>query len=67
MLYTSLKCKSCNNEFILLNEHLLNTKNYIVCPYCSSRDVVVHNGADNLKGLMKHRSYKRVRGALRQK
>lgn len=67
MLYASLKCKSCNRDLILLNEQLLNTDNYIVCPYCSSRYITVNKGADNLKELMGHDSYKRVHGYLRHR
>lgn len=67
MLYTSLKCKNCGKDLILLNDQLLSTDNHIVCPYCSSRKITVNDGNDNLKELMEHRSYKRVRGYLKQR
>lgn len=40
---------------------------YLVCPYCSSKEIVVHKGTDNLEELMQERSYKRVNGAIRQR
>ena len=67
MLYTSLYCENCQNDLILLSEQLLNTKGYLVCPYCSSRHITVNKGADNLKELREHDSYKRVHGYLRQR
>ncbi|MBY6758655.1 hypothetical protein HYH82_15285 [Clostridium botulinum] len=66
-IYTSYVCCICRKEFVLLSEELENTKGYLVCPYCSSRKVKKENIADNLKECMSERSYKRIRGAIRQK
>lgn len=66
-VYISYKCK-CGKEFVLLTEEALNTKGYLVCPYCSSRNVKVQGSSDSLKECMKERSYKRNRrGALEQR
>ncbi|EJP6471375.1 hypothetical protein NHI66_000623 [Clostridium botulinum] len=66
-IYTSYICCNCRKEFVLLSEELENTRGYLVCPYCSSRKVKKENIADNLKECMQERSYKRIRGAIRQK
>ncbi|EPY2286625.1 hypothetical protein ACXAT6_003904 [Clostridium sporogenes] len=66
-IYTSYVCCSCRKEFVLLSEDVENTKGYLVCPYCSSRKVKKENIADNLKECMSERSYKRIKGALRQR
>ncbi|MCR1166734.1 hypothetical protein NE169_15465 [Clostridium botulinum] len=66
-IYTSYVCCICRKEFVLLSEELENTKGYLVCPYYSSRKVKKENIADNLKECMSERSYKRIRGAIRQK
>ncbi|AUM89180.1 hypothetical protein RSJ15_16270 [Clostridium botulinum] len=66
-IYTSYVCCSCRNEFVLLSEDIESLKGYLVCPYCSSRKVKKECIADNLKECMSERSYKRIKGALRQK
>ncbi|HIG0358885.1 TPA: hypothetical protein ACX96Z_000448 [Clostridium sporogenes] len=66
-IYTSYICCICRKEFVLLSEELENTKGYLVCPYCSSRKVKKENVADNLKECMSERSYRRIKGALRQR
>lgn len=66
-IYTSYICCNCKKEFILLSEELNNLNGYLVCPYCSSKKVKKENIADNLKECMGERSYKRIRGAIRQK
>ncbi|MCW6085532.1 MULTISPECIES: hypothetical protein [Clostridium] len=66
-IYSSFLCKSCKNEFVLLTEELENTRGYLVCPYCSSRKIKKENVADNLKECMSERSYRRIKGALRQR
>ncbi|EPY2283486.1 hypothetical protein ACTQ4P_05525 [Clostridium sporogenes] len=66
-IYTSYICCNCRKEFVLLSEELNSLKGYLVCPYCSSRKVKEENIADNLKECMSERSYKRIRGAIRQK
>ena len=65
-IYTSYKCR-CGREFVLLTEDIENLKGYVVCPYCSSKNVKKENIADSLKECMQERSYRRVNGALRQK
>ncbi len=66
-IYTSYVCCSCRKEFVLLSEDIESLKGYLVCPYCSNRKVKKENIADNLKECMSERSYKRIKGALRQK
>lgn len=66
-IYSSFICKCCGKEFILLIEDIESLKGYLVCPYCSSRKVNKENIADNLKECMSERSYKRIKGAIRQK
>lgn len=66
-IYSSFLCKSCKNEFVLLTEELENTRGYLICPYCSSRKIKKENVADNLKECMSERSYRRIKGALRQR
>ncbi|MCY6957945.1 hypothetical protein [Clostridium brassicae] len=66
-IYSSFVCKTCKKEFVVLAEEISNFNGYLVCPYCSSKRVKRENIADNLKECMQHTSYKRVRGALRQK
>lgn len=69
-IYTSYRCRMCKNELILLTEELemqLKNGRYIACPYCNSQRIIKQKTGDNLKELMGHDSYKRVKGALRQK
>ncbi|WP_434302645.1 hypothetical protein [Clostridium botulinum] len=66
-IYSSFLCKCCKKEFVLLSEELESTNGYLVCPYCSSRKVKKENIADNLKECMNHRSYKRIKGAIKQR
>lgn len=40
---------------------------YLVCPYCSSKNVNVQGATNNLKEFMCHSSYKKIRGAIRQR
>lgn len=54
-------------EFILLTEEVEKKNGYLVCPYCSSKRVKKETISDNLKECMQERSYKRVKGALRQR
>ncbi|APH14124.1 MULTISPECIES: hypothetical protein [Clostridium] len=65
-MYTSYICIYCKKEFVLLTEELQNTKGYLVCPYCSSRKVKKEKVSDILKECMSERSYKRIKGVLRQ-
>ncbi|KIS24892.1 MULTISPECIES: hypothetical protein [Clostridium] len=65
-MYTSYKCICCNKEFVLLTEELEKIKGYLVCPYCSSRKVKKQKITDNLKECMRHSSYKKIKGTIRQ-
>ncbi|WP_434302605.1 hypothetical protein [Clostridium botulinum] len=65
-MYTSYMCICCKKEFVLLTEELQNIKGYLVCPYCSSRKVKKEKVSDILKECMSERSYKRIKGVLRQ-
>lgn len=68
-IYTSYKCRSCKKEFVLLTEDVekqLKLDRYLSCPYCSSHRVNKENIASSLKECMKERSYKKVKGSMRQ-
>lgn len=65
--YKSYICKCCKHEFILVAPEVDTFKGYLKCPYCSSRKVKVEKVADTLKECMNERSYRRVKGALREK
>lgn len=67
-IYTVLKCKTCMSEFVLLSENVkaIPDDRYLVCPYCSSKRVIVTKANDSLKECMKESSYKRIHGSLRQ-
>ncbi len=67
--YTSYKCRTCKKEFVLLSEDVeeqLKLNRYLACPYCNSKKVDKGKAADSLKECMSERSYKKVRGAIRQ-
>lgn len=69
-IYTSYTCKRCKKETILITEEIeetLKEGGYISCAHCGNKKVVKEKVTDNLKDIMKERSYKRVNGALRQK
>lgn len=65
-IYISYMCIYCKREFVLLTEELEDTKGYLVCPYCSSRKVKKQKVTDSLKECMRHSSYKKVKGKIRQ-
>ena len=66
-IYSSYRCSSCSREFVLLTEEVERKEGYLVCPFCSSKKIKKENVADSLKECMQERSYKRVKGALRQR
>lgn len=69
-IYSSYRCKTCKHEFVLLSEQeqeQLKNNRYLVCPYCSSQKVIKQNKSDSLKECMNSRSYKREKGAIRQR
>lgn len=69
-IYSSFICRTCKKEFVLLSEEVavqLKLNRYLVCPYCSSQNIKKQRVSDNLKECMSARSYKRVKGALREK
>lgn len=65
-IYTSYSCSKCSKEFVLLSEDVESLKGYLVCPYCSSRNIRKQGIADNLKECMQEKAYKRVHGSIRQ-
>lgn len=67
-MYKCFKCKSCGKEFILLAEDVekLNTGKYIACSFCSSRRILDGKATDDLRDCMKHDSYRREHGYIRQ-
>lgn len=67
-MYISYVCGTCRKEFVLLTEDVeqLPASRYIACPYCNSKHIKKENTADSLKECMQGRSYRRIKGALRQ-
>lgn len=68
-VYLNFECKNCKKEFILLNQEFQDSVThgkYISCPHCGSKKVIKTNETDAIKECMKHSSYKRFHGALRQ-
>lgn len=68
-IYVSYKCKSCNKEIILINDEVLSTiakGSYLVCSHCSSKRLILEKSTDDLRECMKHSSYKRVHGSIKQ-
>ncbi|SKA89610.1 DNA-directed RNA polymerase, subunit RPC12/RpoP, contains C4-type Zn-finger [Clostridium sp. USBA 49] len=67
-IYTSYICTICKKEFVLLTEDVEQIKKgrYIACPYCNSKHIKKENVANSLKECMSERSYRRIKGALRQ-
>jgi DNA-directed RNA polymerase subunit RPC12/RpoP len=68
-IYTSYKCRTCKLEFVLLSEDVdkMAKGRYLACPYCNSKRVTKENSTDDLREIMKERSYRRIGGAIRQK
>ena len=56
-------------DFILPTEEVdtMPPGGYIACPYCNSKRISKEGIADSLKECMKERSYRRIKGAIRQK
>ncbi|MGL4742665.1 MAG: hypothetical protein ACRC41_18070 [Sarcina sp.] len=68
--YSSYECRKCKREIILINDDIksaLDEFKYIACPYCACKNIKVLKEEDSLRDVMKARSYKRVRGALRER
>lgn len=69
-LYIAYVCKKCNKETILITNEVddtLRNNCYICCSHCGSRKLVKSKSVSDLRELMKHDSYKRVNGHLRQR
>lgn len=68
-IYTAYVCRTCRKDFILLTEDIeqMAEGRYIACPFCNSKRISKGKTVDDLRECMKERSYKRVKGALRQK
>lgn len=68
-IYKSFKCIICNGEFILMNEQIKINKykgKYESCPYCGSKRIKETCETDNLNECMKHGSWKKEHGVIRQ-
>ncbi len=68
-IYEIYSCRTCKNETILLKEQVedsIKNNRYIACPYCNSQRLSKESTTSNLKECIKHSSYKRVGGAIRQ-
>ena len=57
-MYIVHSCSKCRRQFILIEDDLINMRKlnkdiYIVCPYCSSRNIKVSNKYEDLKECMR--------------
>lgn len=63
-------CKKCDRETVLITEEVQSTLRegkYLSCSHCGSKRLVKELVTDDLREIMKARSYKRNRhGALEQ-
>ncbi|UZW13206.1 hypothetical protein OSC52_15320 [Clostridium pasteurianum] len=64
-IYTSYKCRTCKKEFIIITEEIEKNR-YLVCPRCSSQRIDKSNETNDLREVMKERSYRRTKGAIKQ-
>ncbi|SMC17266.1 hypothetical protein SAMN02745134_00273 [Clostridium acidisoli DSM 12555] len=67
-MYTGYKCRTCKSEFVLMTEdvNMMPKDRYIACPCCNSKKVSKEKIGDDLRECMKERSYKRIKGAIKQ-
>ena len=68
-IYSVLICSRCNKTTIILKEEADDTKRrdkYLSCAHCGSKRVFKEKETNDLRICMKHNSYKRIKGALRQ-
>ncbi len=68
-LYKVYRCKKCRKEMILPSEYVeenIKKGKFLVCAYCSHKDLQKGPKGNNIKELMKHSSYKRKNGAIVQ-
>ncbi len=63
--YKILTCKKCRKTTIVLTTEV-NKERYLVCSHCSSKNLREETETDNFNECMKHTSYKREHGAIRQ-
>ena len=69
-IYRVYRCKKCKNEMILPSEDVdtnIRKGKFLVCTYCSNKDLQKGPKGNSIKELMKHSSYKRKNGAIVQK
>lgn len=67
--YTSYNCKGCHKDTILITEEVnktLASGKYVSCSHCGYKKIRKIKTIDDLRECMKHGSYKRTHGALRQ-
>lgn len=68
--YRSYKCRRCRKDIILLTDQVkmtLKEGKYITCAHCGSKNIVIDNMGDTLNELMKHDSYRRENGVIKQR
>lgn len=68
-IYTSYKCIRCKKTSILISEEVsstLATDNFLSCSHCGCKKLKKENATSDLRECMKHSSYKRDHGAIRQ-
>lgn len=69
--YIIYMCKTCNKVFILLTNDVTYSEEegrYITCHFHGShRNIVVCGRYESIKECMEHDSYKRGKGAIKQR
>lgn len=68
-IYSSYLCKRCKKQMILITEEIKESEaygRYLSCAYCGSKNIIKEKEIDDLRECMKHSSYKRIKGYLRQ-
>lgn len=70
-MYIAYKCKQCKRIFVLLADEVeANEKKgkYLTCPYhAAHRNIEEIDKYDDLRDCMKHSSYKKEKGRVKQR
>ncbi|WP_252235555.1 hypothetical protein [Clostridium sp. CH2] len=68
-IYISYHCNNCGKTNILITDEIEDTlkkDKYLSCSHCGSKRIFEEKKTNDLRKCMKHDSYKRKHGALRQ-
>ena len=67
--YTSYRCRGCNKEIILITSEVQSTLGlgkYLNCSHCGCRNIKKETITDDLREVMKARSYKKINGRIKE-